>query len=341
MNIGNNELSNFGATSANAESTATGFGQSISKQPGETSSPQAPQGFSSLLVHEESQQSLTEELLVTSHNAAQESTNGSVSSQANTVLPTPIMGGTEQTVQHSRSLEQISATSPKMHIESASNRALSVSNQVLPASNPAVTTASLAFAGQTQLSPSATVESLTNGLNLTEKLAASNELKSSSAGEVTLGRETAQTQLFKATMPSKDTRSAEVGQKLVSVLADKIQLQSSAKTSNATIRLDPPDLGKLDLFVRIDGDRLNVHINSSATSVRDAISQTVERLRLELIQENFLEVNVSVGDGEQSQPEWKMENQLEGVAQNLTHDSGESQAAIDALDENEQVIARV
>ena len=38
----------------------------------------------------------------------------------------------------------------------------------------------------------------------------------------------------------------------------------------ARVRLDPPDLGKLDLIVKMDGDELNVEIDTNNTAVRDA-----------------------------------------------------------------------
>ncbi len=102
---------------------------------------------------------------------------------------------------------------------------------------------------------------------------------------------------FKATV-DKQMTAQQMGQQLSSMIADKVSVQVNAKTPVATIRLDPPDLGKIDLVVKVDNDKLQVQINASSQATRESIQQTSDRLRNELINQNFLHVEVTIADGE-------------------------------------------
>ncbi len=100
---------------------------------------------------------------------------------------------------------------------------------------------------------------------------------------------------FKASIePSKQSNLGELGQKLNQILADKISVQLSAKNQVATVRLDPPDLGKIDLTIRVEHDKLQVQINASNQTTRESLNLTADRLRHELMGQNFLTVDVSI-----------------------------------------------
>ncbi|WP_240435520.1 flagellar hook-length control protein FliK [Photobacterium salinisoli] len=113
------------------------------------------------------------------------------------------------------------------------------------------------------------------------------------------------------------------GEQMIQVLQDRVQLQASQNLQEARIRLDPPDLGKLDLTVRMDGDRLSVQIHASQSAVRDALVQVSERLRAELQEQNFVHVDVNVGDGRQGQQQEHSEEDSQPVifANNQADDS--------------------
>ncbi|WFB48973.1 flagellar hook-length control protein FliK [Vibrio coralliilyticus] len=95
-----------------------------------------------------------------------------------------------------------------------------------------------------------------------------------------------------------DTSAAKWGEQMMQVLHDRVSLQAQQSMQEAKIRLDPPELGKLDLLVRVDGDRLNVQINANAAATREALLQVSDRLRAELQEQNFVHVDVNVGSGE-------------------------------------------
>ena len=104
-----------------------------------------------------------------------------------------------------------------------------------------------------------------------------------------------------------DTKAGKWGEQMMQVLHDRVTLQAQQNMQEAKIRLDPPELGKLDLLVRVEGDRLNVQINANTTATREALVQISERLRAELQQQNFVHVDVNVGSdqgkGQQNQNE--------------------------------------
>ena len=95
-----------------------------------------------------------------------------------------------------------------------------------------------------------------------------------------------------------DTQAGKWGEQMLQVLNDRVTLQAQQNLQEARIRLDPPDLGKLDLMVRVEGDRLSVHINANAAATREALMQVSERLRAELQNQNFMHVDVQVGSGD-------------------------------------------
>ncbi|WP_241658265.1 flagellar hook-length control protein FliK [Aeromonas sobria] len=107
------------------------------------------------------------------------------------------------------------------------------------------------------------------------------------------------------------------GQQLVNLLQDKVELQVNQQVKQAHIRLDPPELGRLELTVKLDGDRLNVQLNVTNPAVRDAMIQSMERLRMSLAPHHAGGVEVNVGQGsEQGQQErWQQEKILAGRRQ--------------------------
>ncbi|WP_165311094.1 flagellar hook-length control protein FliK [Vibrio ziniensis] len=107
---------------------------------------------------------------------------------------------------------------------------------------------------------------------------------------------------FKAVM-DKSLSTQELGERLSATIADKVSVQVNAKTPTATIRLDPPDLGKIELVVKLDHDKLHVQINASSSTTRESIQMTSDRLRAELVEQNFLNVDVSVTSEHQQNTE--------------------------------------
>lgn len=93
-------------------------------------------------------------------------------------------------------------------------------------------------------------------------------------------------------------QSPEWNKELVSALGDRLKMQVGQGVKEATVRLDPPELGRVDFSVRIDGDRVHVQINSNNAQVREMLAQQIDRLRGELLSDNSgSSVDVNVGSG--------------------------------------------
>lgn len=97
---------------------------------------------------------------------------------------------------------------------------------------------------------------------------------------------------------------AKWGEQLLHALRDNVQVQIQQRMQNATIRLDPPELGSLEIYLSHEAGRLTVHITASQTDVARLIQQTSDRLRQELAGPQFTQVNVQTsaeGQGGQQQ----------------------------------------
>lgn len=83
-------------------------------------------------------------------------------------------------------------------------------------------------------------------------------------------------------------------QQLQSALGERLQVQVKNQIQHATIRLDPPDMGKIDISMQIENGRMQVHINASQGEVYRALQQVSNDLRQSLTEQNFVQVNVQV-----------------------------------------------
>lgn len=91
-----------------------------------------------------------------------------------------------------------------------------------------------------------------------------------------------------------DTEDSRWSQQLQSALGDRLQIQVKNQIQHATIRLDPPDMGKIDISLQVDNGRVQVQINASHAEVYRALQQTSNDLRQSLTEQNFVQVNVQV-----------------------------------------------
>lgn len=81
---------------------------------------------------------------------------------------------------------------------------------------------------------------------------------------------------------------------LQSALGDRLQIQVKNHIQHATIRLDPPEMGKIDIALQVDNGRVQVQINASHAEVYRALQQTSNDLRQSLTEQNFIQVNVQI-----------------------------------------------
>lgn len=94
----------------------------------------------------------------------------------------------------------------------------------------------------------------------------------------------------------------EAQRQMYQVVKDKVQLQLDMNSQVARIRFDPPELGRMEMVLRIEGDKLTVQISATAATTREVLMATSERLRHELIAQNsaLSEVDVALSQQQHS-----------------------------------------
>lgn len=91
------------------------------------------------------------------------------------------------------------------------------------------------------------------------------------------------------------------GEQLLQALRDNVELQTQQRVQNTTIRLDPPELGKMEITLTHEQGRLNVQISAQHSDVVRLLQQTSDRLRHELVAQNFTQVDVEISGGQPGQ----------------------------------------
>jgi flagellar hook-length control protein FliK len=112
-------------------------------------------------------------------------------------------------------------------------------------------------------------------------------------------------------------QSQHFGQRLLQMLADKVDLQLGLNVNKAMIRLDPPSLGSIELSVQLDGDRLTVQMHSSNTQLRDAMGQGLELLRASLQQKLGADVQIELRMGSDSSSQQQQQKTPQHLVQQL------------------------
>lgn len=118
-----------------------------------------------------------------------------------------------------------------------------------------------------------------------------------------------------------DPEPSRWAQQLQSALGERLQVQVKDQIQHATIRLDPPEMGKIDIAVQIENGRVQVTINASQGEVYRALQQVSNDLRQSLTEQNFVQVNVQVSsqngqrDGQQhSAPQKQQQDVMAAVS---------------------------
>lgn len=110
-------------------------------------------------------------------------------------------------------------------------------------------------------------------------------------------------------------------------IASRLQFMLGQNVQKAEIRLDPPDLGLIEVQVQVNRDQAHVHFTSPHAQVRDAIEAAVPRLR-----EMFAESGLSLADVNVQQ-----ENLAQRQNQSGSDESGSASRTRSAAEESEAV----
>lgn len=93
---------------------------------------------------------------------------------------------------------------------------------------------------------------------------------------------------------------ARWGEQMLHAMREHVEVQLQQRQQSATIRLDPPELGSLEIHLSHDAGRLTVQLSAANADVARLLQQTSDRLRQELVAQHFVQVNVQVGADGQS-----------------------------------------
>jgi len=171
----------------------------------------------------------------------------------------------------------------------------------LPAVTAAPATAVRADVAASVQAPSATVNKTATASPVVDATAADSAAVDAPAAPA----------LAAATTPASTTRATDSvalsgpptawRQTLQEALGDRLQLQAGRGIEQATIRLEPPMLGRIDIAIRHSGGNLEVHIAASNSEVMRQLSGVSDALRNDLANRQFSSVSVSVGETPRTQ----------------------------------------
>lgn len=95
---------------------------------------------------------------------------------------------------------------------------------------------------------------------------------------------------------------AKWGEQMLQALRQHVEVSLQQGQQQAHIRLDPPELGSLEVFLSHESGRLQVQIGAGHADIVRLLQQTSERLRQELMEQHFVQVEIDVfADGGQQQ----------------------------------------
>ncbi|WP_428771753.1 flagellar hook-length control protein FliK [Vibrio sp.] len=107
-------------------------------------------------------------------------------------------------------------------------------------------------------------------------------------------------------------------------LAERVQMLMSKNLKQVDIRLDPPELGRLQIRLQVNGDNTSVHFNVANAQARDVIEQSMPRLREMLAQQGVQLADTSVQQQASGQQRQFASGQQSGTGSqgNLEAESG-------------------
>ncbi|MCR9848137.1 flagellar hook-length control protein FliK [Vibrio antiquarius] len=113
-------------------------------------------------------------------------------------------------------------------------------------------------------------------------------------------------------------------------VAEKVQMMMSKNLKNLDIRLDPPELGRMQIRMTMNNDVANVHFTVNNPQARDIIEQTLPRLREMLAQQGMQLADSSVQQQNSGQQQGRYIAEQHGQSAQGSGFSGQSEESFDA-----------
>ncbi|WP_299019616.1 flagellar hook-length control protein FliK [uncultured Photobacterium sp.] len=140
-----------------------------------------------------------------------------------------------------------------------------------------------------------------------------------------------QAQQFQA---SVDITEPEWGRDLVEQLRSRMKLSKTDQIQHAHVRLDPPELGRLEVNLRMEGDKVSVHFTAAHPQLREALAANADRLRFDFdgSQMQLADVSVSSGMYQQSQQQSGSDDEPGVMSNHITQHEDTSSTSAPGLD---------
>lgn len=113
-------------------------------------------------------------------------------------------------------------------------------------------------------------------------------------------------------------------------VAEKVQMMMSKNLKNLDIRLDPPELGRMQIRMTMNNDVANVHFTVNNPQARDIIEQMLPRLREMLAQQGMQLADSSVQQQNSGQQQGRYTAEQHGQSAQGSGFSGQSEESFDA-----------
>ena len=127
-------------------------------------------------------------------------------------------------------------------------------------------------------------------------------------------------------------------------LRERVSLMFNSRTQAAEMRLDPPDLGRLNIRLNMSQEQATLSFQVTTPQAREALEQSLPRLREMLAEQGIALADANVSEQQQNNSEQASSNdrQQAEVAQNgLSESDFESEAEIEVESTNAVVNGRV
>lgn len=113
-------------------------------------------------------------------------------------------------------------------------------------------------------------------------------------------------------------------------VAEKVQMMMSKNLKNLDIRLDPPELGRMQIRMTMNNDVANVHFTVNNPQARDIIEQTLPRLREMLAQQGMQLADSSVQQQNSGQQQGRYTAEQHGQSAQSGGFSGQSEEGFES-----------
>ncbi|ENM5788289.1 flagellar hook-length control protein FliK [Vibrio mimicus] len=112
-------------------------------------------------------------------------------------------------------------------------------------------------------------------------------------------------------------------------LAERVQMMMSKNLKNIDIRLDPPEMGRMHIRMNMQGDGATVHFTVANQHARDALEQTMPRLREMLAQQGVQLGDTSVQQQSAGQQQRYAGQEQSGFGQSARNERHNSEENLD------------